>query len=163
MTRETKQLATALLSGALFGAGLAVGGMTNPRKVLAFLDVAGAWDPSLAFVMLGAVAVHFLAYRWVSRSPSPLFAAEFALPRLRRSDPKLVAGAALFGVGWGIGGYCPGPGIVSLAAGSRDALVFVVTMATGWWLTAKLEGGRAAAKIEGERAGRNAGRGHEQP
>ena len=140
MTRATKQLVTALLSGALFGAGLAVGGMTNPRKVIGFLDVAGAWDPSLAFVMIGAIAVHFFAYRWVRGSASPLFAEEFAIPKLGRIDLKLVAGAALFGVGWGIGGYCPGPGVVSLATGRHDALVFVATMVTGWWLTARIEG-----------------------
>lgn len=155
MTRAAKQLVTSLISGALFGAGLVVGGMTNPRKVIAFLDVAGAWDPSLAFVMLGAIAVHFIAYRWVLGSASPLFADEFAIPKLRQVDPKLVGGAALFGVGWGIGGYCPGPGIVSLGAGSLDALVFVVTMAVGWLLTAKIEGWRAVARSHREVLGRD--------
>jgi uncharacterized membrane protein YedE/YeeE len=148
MSRTMKQLATSLLSGVLFGAGLALGGMTNPRKVIGFLDIGGAWDPSLAFVMLGAIAVHFFAYRWVSGSASPLFADEFAIPKLRQIDPKLVSGSALFGAGWGIGGYCPGPGIVSLGAGSRDALVFVATMAIGWLLTAKIEGWRAAARAQ---------------
>jgi uncharacterized membrane protein YedE/YeeE len=145
----SKQLVTSLLAGLLFGAGLALSGMSNPRKVIAFLDVGGAWDPSLAFVMLGAIAVHFLAYRWVSGSARPLFADEFAIPKLRQIDPKLVAGSALFGAGWGIGGYCPGPGVVSLGAGSRDALVFLTTMVLGWLLTAKLEGWKPAVKSEG--------------
>jgi len=144
MTGVTKQIVTALASGLLFGAGLAVGGMTNPRKVIGFLDVGGSWDPSLAFVMLGAIVVHFFAYRWVRGSAAPLFADEFAIPKLRYVDAKLVGGSALFGVGWGIGGYCPGPGIVSLGAGRSDALVFVATMAVGWFLTAKYDAWRAA-------------------
>jgi uncharacterized membrane protein YedE/YeeE len=143
MTRAKKQIATALVAGLLFGAGLAVGGMTNPRKVIGFLDIGGAWDPSLAFVMLGAIAVHFFAYRWVRGSAAPLFADEFAIPKLRHIDAKLVAGSALFGVGWGLGGYCPGPGIVSLGAGRSDALVFVASMAIGWFFTAKYDAWRA--------------------
>ncbi len=139
MTRATKQLVTTLGSGFLFGAGLAIGGMTNPRKVIGFLDVGGAWDPSLGLVMLGAVAVHFVAYRWIRGSAGPLFADEFLIPKLRRIDAKLVAGAAIFGAGWGLGGYCPGPSIVALGGGSRDALVFVVAMAIGWVLTARSE------------------------
>jgi uncharacterized protein len=144
VTRATKQLATTLVSGLLFGAGLAIGGMTNPRKVINFLDVGGAWDPSLAFVMIGAIAVHFVAYRWVRGNATPLFADEFVIPKLRRIDASLVAGSAIFGVGWGLGGYCPGPSIVSLGAGSRDALVFVVMMAIGWVLTTKYETWKAA-------------------
>jgi uncharacterized membrane protein YedE/YeeE len=144
MNRARNQVAAALLAGVVFGAGLATGGMTNPRKVIAFLDVSGAWDPSLALVMVGAVAVHFLAYRWVLGSAAPLFADEFSIPKLRQIDPKLVAGAAIFGAGWGIGGYCPGPGIVSLGAGRRDAVVFVAMMMLGWLLTAKYEAWTAA-------------------
>lgn len=144
MIRSTKHLVGTLTSGLLFGAGLAIGGMTDPRKVIGFLDVGGAWDPSLAFVMLGAIAVHLVAYRWVRGSAAPLFADEFAIPKLRRVDPKLVVGSAIFGVGWGLGGYCPGPGLVSLGAGSRDGLVFVATMAIGWVLTAKYEMWKAA-------------------
>lgn len=144
MTQRTKQLLAALASGLLFGAGLVVGGMTDPRKVIGFLDIGGAWDPSLAFVMLGAVVVHFLAYRWVRGSAAPFFADEFAIPQLRRIDPKLVAGSAVFGVGWGLGGYCPGPGIVSLGAGGGDALVFVLSMLFGMVLVARYEGWKAA-------------------
>jgi uncharacterized membrane protein YedE/YeeE len=145
MTRARHLFGT-LLSGLLFGAGLVIGGMTHPRKVIGFLDVAGSWDPSLVFVMLGAIAVHFVAYRWVRGSAAPLFADEFTIPRLRRIDPKLVVGSIIFGAGWGLGGYCPGPGIVSLGAGSRDALVFVVTMAIGWALTANYEIWKAAPR-----------------
>jgi uncharacterized membrane protein YedE/YeeE len=148
MSRLAKQITTALVSGLLFGAGLAVGGMTNPRKVIGFLDVGGQWDPSLAFVMIGAIAVHFFAYRWVRGSAAPLFADEFAIPKLRLIDAKLVAGSALFGAGWGLGGYCPGPGIVSLGAGRSDALVFVVSMAAGWWLTARYDAWKSVAKSE---------------
>jgi uncharacterized membrane protein YedE/YeeE len=146
MTRATQQWWTALVSGLLFGAGLLLGGMTDPRKVIGFLDVAGAWDPSLAFVMLGAIAVHFVAYRSVRGSAKPLFANEYAIPKLRRIDAKLVVGSAVFGVGWGLAGYCPGPGIVSLGAGRRGALVFVLTMLIGMFAGAKYEAFKAAAR-----------------
>lgn len=148
MSRGTKQIVTALAAGLLFGVGLALGGMTNPRKVIGFLDIGGSWDPSLALVMLGAIGVHFFAYRWVRGSAAPLFADEFAIPKLRHIDAKLVGGSALFGVGWGLGGYCPGPGIVSLGAGRSDALVFVAAMALGWFLTAKYDAWRAAPRAE---------------
>ena len=144
MTQRTQQLLTALASGLLFGAGLVIGGMTDPRKVIGFLDIGGAWDPSLALVMLGAVTVHFFAYRWVRGNAAPLFAEQFAIPTLRRIDPRLVAGSALFGIGWGLGGYCPGPGIVSLGAGGRDALVFVVMMTLGMLLVARYEAWKSA-------------------
>ena len=149
MSRKGKQVVTSLVSGVLFGAGLAVGGMTNPRKVIGFLSIGHGWDPSLAFVMIGAIAVHFLAYRWVLGSSAPLFADDFAIPKLRHIDPKLVIGSAIFGTGWGLGGYCPGPGIVSLGAGSRDALVFVIMMTLAWWLTAKYESRAVAPRTLG--------------
>ena len=139
MKRSLQQWLSSFAAGLLFGAGLLLGGMTDPRKVIAFLDIAGAWDPSLACVMLGAVAVHFFAYRWVRGSAAPLFADEFAIPQLRHIDAKLVGGSAVFGVGWGLAGYCPGPGLVSLGAGSRDAFVFVATMLAGMLLGRKLE------------------------
>ena len=145
MTRAMRQWWTAFASGLLFGTGLLVGGMTDPHKVIGFLDVGGAWDPSLAFVMLGAVAVHFVAYRWVRGSASPLFADEYAIPKLRHIDAKLVGGSAVFGVGWGLAGYCPGPGIVSLGAGSRGALVFVLTMLVGMFAGARYEAFKAAS------------------
>ncbi|TAK21132.1 MAG: YeeE/YedE family protein [Myxococcaceae bacterium] len=126
-----KRNAAAFGAGALFAVGLALSGMTRPSKVVGFLDLAGDWDASLAFVMMGAIAVHFVAYRVVLRRPAPLFDGRFHLPTRKDIDLRLVLGAALFGVGWGLGGYCPGPGLVSAAAGSPGALVFVVGMTAG--------------------------------
>ena len=124
----------ALLAGLLFGAGLALGGMTDPGKVIAFLDVAGRWDPSLAFVMGSALLITFPVFAWVRRSARPLFAERFQLPSKRDLDPQLLAGAALFGIGWGIAGLCPGPAVANLAAGSPQILLFVVAMVGGMWL-----------------------------
>jgi len=103
----------------------------NPRKVLDFLDVTGNWDPSLALVMAGAVGVTMLAFRFVLKRKQPLFDGEFHLPRLTKLDRRLLVGSGVFGIGWGIGGYCPGPGIAALSAGSVEALVFVAGMALG--------------------------------
>jgi uncharacterized protein len=136
--KRAHQLA-ALGSGLLFGAGLLMSGMTKPAKVIGFLDPLGAFDPSLLFVMAGAIAVHFSAYRWLKRRTAPLFAPKFLVPTRRDIDAKLLAGAALFGAGWGLGGYCPGPGVVSLAGGGVQALVFVAAMLAGMFATAKLE------------------------
>ena len=114
-------VATALLSGTLFGAGLATAQMTNPAKVLAFLDVAGAWDPSLAFVMGSALVVSAIAYR-VQRTP---------LQFSTTIDARLIAGASLFGLGWGLAGFCPGPALAALATGSAQVAVFTVSMLFG--------------------------------
>lgn len=122
---------TAFLSGAIFAAGLAVSGMTQPQKVVDFLDVAGAWDPSLAFVMMGAIGLNIVLFRFISKRTGPIFGSVFQLPNRKDIDPRLVAGAAIFGAGWGLGGYCPGPGLVSLATGGLPALVFVIAMAAG--------------------------------
>lgn len=128
------QLLLAGLAGALFGAGLLISGMTQPARVIAFLDVTRGWDPSLAFVMGGAIAVYGIALRWIRRRrPAPWFDVEFHLPTRRDLDPPLVAGAALFGIGWGLGGLCPGPGIVSAAAGSLAGLAFVAAMLAGMY------------------------------
>ena len=113
--------ATALLSGTLFGAGLATAQMTNPAKVLGFLDVAGAWDPSLAFVMGAAILVSAIAYR---RSKTPLQLST-------KIDGRLLTGASLFGLGWGLAGFCPGPAIAALVTGSAQVVVFVVAMVGG--------------------------------
>lgn len=121
----------ALGAGAVFGAGLAVSGMTRPEKVIGFLDVAGAWDPTLAFVMAGALAVHAVAVHFILRRPAPILADRFHLPTRREVDWRLVAGAALFGVGWGLAGYCPGPGVVSLGSGATSALIFVAALLGG--------------------------------
>lgn len=123
--------ALAAAAGALFGVGLAVAGMTRPGKVIGFLDLTGAWDASLAFVMVGAIMVHFIALRLIKRRGAPLFDQTFHLPTRRDLDPRLLTGAAVFGIGWGLGGYCPGPGLVSAGAGSVPALVFVVGMTIG--------------------------------
>lgn len=125
-------------AGLLFAIGLAISGMTHPRKVVGFLDpTRGArggnlgWDPSLAFVMLGAIAVGLVAFRLILRRSRPLFAAGFALPTMRNIDARLVVGAALFGLGWGLGGFCPGPAVVTLVTGAVPVLVFVAAMLAG--------------------------------
>jgi uncharacterized membrane protein YedE/YeeE len=126
-----KGLASALGAGALFGVGLAISGMTKPSKVVGFLDLFGAWDASLAFVMIGAIAVHLLAHRGLARRRSPLFDTRFHLPTRKDIDKRLVLGAAIFGVGWALAGFCPGPGLVSAAGGASAALVFVAAMTAG--------------------------------
>jgi uncharacterized protein len=125
---------TAFLAGLVFAIGLGVSGMTRPAKVLAFLDVTGVWDPSLAFVMMGAIAVHALAVPWILRRRAPLFADCFSSPTRTDVDLRLVAGAAVFGAGWGLSGYCPGPALTSLGAGTTAAAVFVPAMLAGMWL-----------------------------
>jgi len=119
------------LCGLVFGAGLAIAGMTNPAKVLGFLDVFGRWDPTLAFVMGGALAVSALGFAVARRSPRPWLADAFAIPTLREIDARLVGGAALFGVGWGLVGLCPGPALASLSRGSGEVLVFAAAMIAG--------------------------------
>ncbi len=125
----------AMLSGALFGAGLLVSGMTQPARVIGFLDVTRAWDPSLAFVMGGAVIVYAIALRWIRKHRrDPWFDLKFHLPTRRDIDPALVIGAALFGIGWGLGGLCPGPGLVAAAAGSVPAIAFIAAMLVGMYV-----------------------------
>jgi uncharacterized membrane protein YedE/YeeE len=126
-----KRHAVAFGAGALFAVGLAISGMTKPSKIAGFLDLAGDWDASLAFVMIGAVTVHFLALRIVTRRQAPLFDTKFHLPTRKDVDLRLVAGAALFGVGWALGGFCPGPALVSAGSGSFGAIVFVAAMTLG--------------------------------
>ncbi len=125
-------LVLAGVAGAVFGAGLLLAGMTDPARVVGFLDVGGAWDPSLAFVMGGAVAVYALAFRWVQkRRADPWFDVRFHLPTRRDLDRPLVIGAVIFGIGWGLGGLCPGPAVVAAFAGNAAAAVFVATMVVG--------------------------------
>lgn|GEM_PF-15143 len=124
----------AFVSGLLFALGLGIGGMTQPSKVLAFLDVAGDWDPSLAFVMGGALLVYFLVGRVALARPRPLFDEAFHVPTRRDIDTRLVLGSVLFGAGWGLAGYCPGPALVSLASGRATVVVFVAAMLAGMWL-----------------------------
>lgn len=120
----------AIVSGFLFGVGLVVARMTDPAKVKGFLDLS-AWDPSLVFVMVGAIAVHFALYRLIVRRRSPLFTAAFQIPKRTDLDARLLGGAAIFGVGWGVSGVCPGPGLVDAGSGSLYALVFVIAMTLG--------------------------------
>jgi uncharacterized membrane protein YedE/YeeE len=125
----------AFVSGLLFSVGLAISGMTRPSKVLAFLDLSHAWDPSLALVMLGAVATYAAIYRWSSlRLERPFLADRFARPTATGIDRRLVFGAALFGAGWGVAGYCPGPAIAALGAGVGPAAYFAIPMVAGLWL-----------------------------
>jgi len=125
------KLVAAFLMGVIFALGLGIGGMTQPTKIIGFLDVAGHWDPTLAFVMGGAVAVTFVSFPLILRRPHPVLEQRFFLPEKRRIDVRLLAGAALFGVGWGMSGYCPGPALVSLVTLERTILVFVTAMALG--------------------------------
>ena len=125
------QRAVEFAVGLLFGWGLMLAGMTDPGKVIGFLDLAGAWDPSLAFVMGGAIAVGFFAFALAKKRTTNLFGGALHLPTSRDIDRPLVIGALLFGAGWGMAGFCPGPGIVSMAAGEFKGLVFVAAMVAG--------------------------------
>ncbi len=126
-----KSSLSGLLTGMLFGVGLAVGGMTDPGRVLGFLDFFGAWDATLAFVMGGAVITTTVGYRLVLGQGKPLFADGFHLPTREDVDRPLVVGAALFGIGWGLVGYCPGPAVASLTAGQSGTLWFLGAMVVG--------------------------------
>ncbi|TBR36037.1 MULTISPECIES: YeeE/YedE family protein [Dyella] len=132
------RILAALLAGALFGLGLVVSQMSDPRVVQGFLDIAGAFNPTLMFVLGGALIVSTIGFRWVLRQPRPLFDTRFHVPLSQVIDRKLIGGAALFGVGWGLAGYCPGPALVSLGGGMPEAWVFVPAMLAGgigyrWW------------------------------
>ena len=120
--------------GLVFGAGLLVSGMTNPQKVLGFLDFSGTWDPTLAFVMGGALAVNGAAFAWTRRRAKPLLAEAFALPTASAIDGRLLAGALLFGVGWGLVGLCPGPALAGLLRGEPSIYVFALALVAGTWL-----------------------------
>ena len=130
----------ALIAGALFGTGLVVSQMVNPARVLGFLDVTGTWDPTLAFVMGGALCVSIPAYWLVRRRSRPALDTTFHLPPPGRIDRPLVAGAVLFGIGWGLAGFCPGPALTALGGGQKGALIFVAAMAVGMWLYRRVRG-----------------------
>ena len=121
-----------LLAGLLMGAGLAVSQMINPEKVIAFLDIAGNWDPSLAVVLFTALAVSLIGYRIRAGKAKPVWAESFQIPTRRDIDLPLVAGAAVFGIGWGLGGYCPGPAIGAVTLGTWEAIVFLPAMLVGF-------------------------------
>jgi uncharacterized protein len=142
VTRAAARNASALAAGVLFGLGLAISQMVNPGKVLGFLDIAGDWDPSLAFVMAGAVGVAMLAFRFVLKRKQPILDSEFHLSRMTKVDRRVLVGSGVFGLGWGVGGYCPGPGFAALSTGSVEAIVFVAGMALGSFLYQRLAGPR---------------------
>lgn len=123
-----------LFVGLLFGAGLALSGMINPARVLGFLDVAGAWDPTLAFVLGGALLPSTLSYLIARRMKRPVMADEFCIPQNRTIEKRLLAGAAVFGIGWGLVGLCPGPAIAGMVLGKWEVWLFVAAMIAGMWL-----------------------------
>ena len=130
---------TSLLAGLVFGLGLIVSGMANPAKVIGFLDLAGDWDPSLALVMAGAIAVGVVAFAVARRRMVSFIGAEMKLPTPSRIDRRLVLGSLVFGVGWGVAGFCPGPGLVALGLGEAKAVVFVAAMLAGMGIFELLE------------------------
>ncbi|APE30119.1 hypothetical protein BOX17_03620 [Halomonas aestuarii] len=134
MKTESVKTLMGYVAGLIFGLGLAVSGMTDPARVIGFLDLAGAWDPTLMFVLGGAVVTNFIGYRLVLRRPNPLFGEHFQLPTRTDLDARLIGGAALFGIGWGLSGYCPGPAFASIGGLSGPLLAMLVTMVIGWFL-----------------------------
>jgi uncharacterized protein len=147
MSDQTMRVLASLAAGLLFGLGLVLSGMSDPAKVLNFLDLAGTWDPSLAFVMAGAVAVTFAGYRLVLGRGRPLFDTALHLPTATKADPPLIAGSAVFGLGWGLAGFCPGPAFTAIALFAPGTLIFVPAMIAGMWaarLTPRLVLGKAA-------------------
>jgi len=125
------KILAAVFAGLLFGWGLTVSQMINPQKVLGFLDISGQWDPSLLFVMIGGVVVTAIGYKWVLKKPQPLYTTLFHIPSNTTIDRRLVRGAILFGIGWGLVGLCPGPAIAALGVGGPKAIVFFLAMAAG--------------------------------
>jgi uncharacterized protein len=125
------RLIATYLIGLIFGVGISISGMANPAKVVNFFDVAGIWDPSLAFVMGGAVIVAFIGYRLVFTRPAPLFEQKFNLPDATHLDARLIGGSALFGVGWGIAGFCPGGALPALGTGRIEVVAFVAALIAG--------------------------------
>ncbi len=125
------QLLFALLGGLVFGIGLILSGMTDPSKVIGFLDLAGNWDPSLGFVMAGAIAVGVIAFRLAARRQRSWLGEAMRMPTAKHIDRRLVLGSLAFGVGWGLAGFCPGPALVSFATGNSQAIIFVISMLAG--------------------------------
>ena len=135
-----------LAAGTLFGAGLGLAGMTDPSVVLGFLDVSGDWNPALALVMASALAVTFVGYRLVLRRAGPVLAPEFSLPTATKIDASLLCGSALFGIGWGLAGWCPGPALASMSAATASLLAFLAAMLAGLYAVRRWRGGMAAAR-----------------
>ena len=133
------QILTAFAVGVIFALGLTISEMINPGRVLGFLDVAGHWDPTLLLVMAGALVITVPIFPVILRRPKPLLAAQFTLPTKTRLDLPLVLGAAVFGAGWGLAGFCPAPALAALASGSPSVILFVVAMILGQWLVSRFE------------------------
>jgi hypothetical protein len=147
------RLASSYLIGLIFGIGISISGMANPAKVLNFFDVAGTWDPSLVFVMGGAVVVAFLGYRVVLRRPAPVIDTKFHLPDNARIDARLLGGSAVFGIGWGIAGFCPGGALPALGTGRVEVIAFVAALIAGIFAAKgliALSGARAARVLRAE-------------
>ena len=128
------KLIFALFTGLVFGTGIAISGMMNPAKVFNFFDVAGTWDPSLSFVMGGAVAITFIGYRLVWRRNAPLFGGRFQIPTSNAIDARLIGGSAIFGIGWGIAGFCPGAAIPALGTGRWEVVLFLAAVTAGFYV-----------------------------
>jgi uncharacterized membrane protein YedE/YeeE len=133
------RLLSAWAIGLIFGLGIALSGMANPAKVLNFFDIAGTWDPSLALVMGGALATTFLGYRLVFRRPAPVLDAGFHLPQARAIDARLIGGSVVFGIGWGISGFCPGGALPALGTGAADVFAFVAALVAGLFIARALQ------------------------
>lgn len=134
-----KDALAAFVVGFIFALGLGISGMTQPSKVVSFLDLFGNWDPSLIFVMGGAIAVHFVAYKLIRKRSSPLLSSAWHVPTKREITPALVIGSVLFGIGWGLGGYCPGPALTALASFDERPAVFIFSMLVGMFLFRALD------------------------
>jgi uncharacterized membrane protein YedE/YeeE len=133
------KIVSAFIAGTLFGLGLALSEMVNPARVIGFLDVAGRWDPTLIFVMGGALLVTATIFPLILRRPRPFLAEQFHLPTKKEIDRPLILGAITFGIGWGLAGFCPGPALAALASGSRAVALFVIAMVVGQWVMSRLE------------------------
>lgn len=139
------QILIALLAGLLFGIGLIIAGMTDPANVIGFLDIAGRWNPSLAFVMVGGIVVAALAFRFAATQTQSLFGGTFRAPTATQIDLRLVLGGLMFGIGWGLAGYCPGPALASIAVGGSKPIVFTLAMLAGMAVFELLEFARNKA------------------
>lgn len=126
-----KNSIAALIVGFVFAIGLGLSGMTQPQKVIGFLDIFGNWNPSLIFVMMGAIAVHFVTFRFIMKRSSPLLSTQWHVPTKNEVTPSLVIGGAIFGVGWALGGFCPGPAVTSLATLDQTPVIFILSMLVG--------------------------------
>ena len=134
-----KSSIAAFVVGFIFAIGLTLSGMTQPQKVIGFLDLFGNWDPSLIFVMMGAIFVHLITYKFIRRRPSPLLGGKWHVPTKKEITPSLIVGSFIFGAGWALGGFCPGPAITSMASFEKTPIIFVISMLVGMFLFSLLD------------------------